>query len=155
MKALLARAGLALVGLAQLEVGLWGELAPHSVYSSFPGFGHHWVSSMGPYNEHLLRDYAAAELGFAVLLVCMAIWFERRLVLVGGAAFLAGTLPHFAYHLTTTGTLSTGDNVMSLGSFVLEIAVVASAMVVVLQPNTERKESSWHESSLTSRTVST
>jgi hypothetical protein len=110
---------------------------------------------MGPYNEHLLRDYAAAELGFAVLLVCMAIWFERRLVLVGGAAFLAGTLPHFAYHLTTTGTLSTGDNVMSLGSFVLEIAVVASAMVVVLQPNTERKESSWHESSLTSRTVST
>ena len=79
-------------------------MAPHSFYASYPGAGHHWVASMGPYDEHLVRDFAAMELGFAVLLACAAIWFERRLVLVAGAAFFAATLPHFAYHLTTTGS---------------------------------------------------
>jgi hypothetical protein len=124
-----ARTGLALVAAGNAEVGIWGELSPHSFYASFPGFGHHWVSVMGPYDEHLVRDYASAEIGFAVLLVCMAIWItDRRLVLVGGLAFIAGTLPHFIYHLTTTAMLSTQDNIASLGSFVVEMAVVAAVM---------------------------
>ncbi len=127
--AMLPRILLMLVALAQAEIGVWGVLAPHSLYASFPGFGHHWIASMGPYDEHLVRDYAAAELGFAVLLGCTAIWFERRLLLVAGAAFLAGTLPHFAYHLTTTDKISAGDNAASLGSFVLEMLIVAWAMI--------------------------
>jgi len=125
------RAGLALVAAAQAEIGVWGLVAPHSFFGTFPGAGHHWVSALGPYNEHLVRDYAATELGFAVLLVAAAIWFERRLVLVAGAAFLAATLPHFAYHLTTTGSFSTADNIASLGTFVLELALVGLAMLSV------------------------
>jgi hypothetical protein len=126
-----ARIALALVAAAQAEIGVWGLTAPHSFYTTFPGFGHHWVAPLGVYNEHLLRDYAAAELGFAVLLACAAIWFERRLVLVAGAAFLAATLPHFIYHLTTTDHLSATDNTISLGSFLLELIVVCLAMVAV------------------------
>ena len=114
----LARVALALVAAAQLEVGLWGLTGPHSFFATFPGFGHHWVAPLGVYNEHLVRDYAA-------------IWFERRLVLVAGAAFLAATLPHFAYHLTTTDHLSTTDNTASLGGFLLELMVVIWAMVAV------------------------
>jgi hypothetical protein len=125
-----ARAALGLVALAQAEIGIWGIAAPHSFFTTFPGLGHHWVAPLGAYNEHLLRDYAAAELGFAVLLAGTAIWFERRLVLVAGAAFLAATVPHFAYHLTTTDHLSTTDNTASLGSFLLEIMVVIWAMTV-------------------------
>lgn len=125
----ISRAGLALVAAIQAEVAIWGLIAPHSFFADFPGAGHHWVSPMGPYDQHLVRDYAGLELGFAVLLVCAAIWFERRLVLVAGAAFMAGTVPHFAYHLTTTGMLSTVDNVLSLGSFVLELVLVGLAMV--------------------------
>jgi hypothetical protein len=87
------------------------------------------VSELGTYNEHLVRDYAAAELGFAVLLLAAAIWFGRRLALVAGSAFLAATLPHFVYHLTTTDRLSSTDNVASLGSFALEIVIVAAAML--------------------------
>ena len=126
-----ARVALALVAAAQAEIGVWGIAAPHSFFTTFPGLGHHWVSPLGPYNEHLLRDYAAAELGFAVLLACAAIWFERRLVLVAGAAFLAATLPHVAYHLTTTDHLSATDNTASLGSFLLELIVVVGAMIAV------------------------
>ena len=122
------RIALLLIAAAQLEIGLWGVLAPHSLYNDFPGAGHHWVAPLGPYNEHLLRDYAASELGFAVLLAATAIWWERRLVLVAGTAFLVATVPHFAYHLTTTDSLSTVDNGVSLGLFALEIVVVGGAM---------------------------
>jgi hypothetical protein len=133
-----SRAGLAVVAAAQAEVGIWGLLAPHGFYAGFPGSGHHWVSAIGPYDEHLVRDYAALSLGFAVLLACTVIWFEHRLVLVAGAAFLAGTVPHFAYHLTTTDRLSAGDNAASLGSFAVEIALVVLAMVVVRIPERTR-----------------
>jgi hypothetical protein len=126
-----ARTALALVAAAQAEIGIWGLTAPRSFFTTFPGFGRHWVAPLGAFNEHLVRDYAAAELGFAVLLACAAIWFERRLVLVAGAAFLAATIPHFAYHLTTTDHLSATDNTLSLGSFLLELMVVAWAMVAV------------------------
>jgi hypothetical protein len=126
------RVALVLVAAAQAEIGLWGVLAPHSLFRSFPGLGHHWVAPLGPYNEHLLRDYAASELGFAVLLAAAAIWWERRLVLVAGTAFLVATVPHFAYHLTTTESLSTADNAVSLGLFALEILVVGGAMLSAL-----------------------
>jgi hypothetical protein len=126
-----ARAGLALVAAAQAEIAIWGLTGPHNFFVTFPGFGHHWVAPLGLYNEHLVRDYAGAELGFAVLLAGAAIWFERRLVLVAGAAFLAATLPHFAYHLTTTDHLSATDNTVSLGGFLLELMVVVWAMVAV------------------------
>ena len=48
-----------------------------------------------------------------------------------GFAFLAATLPHVAYHLTTTDHLSATDNTASLGSFLLELIVVVGAMIAV------------------------
>jgi hypothetical protein len=129
LRHLAARAGLALVALAQLEIGVWGIVSPHSLYASYPGAGHHWISALGPYNEHLIRDFAAMELGFGVLLLCAAIWFGRQLVLIAGTAFLAATLPHLAYHLTTTESFSTTDNAASLIGFGVEIAVVTMAML--------------------------
>lgn len=131
VRAPLPRAGVVLVAAVQAEIGIWGLLAPRGFYTSFPGGGHHWVAALGSYDEHLVRDFAATELGFAVLLVCAAIWFERRLMLVAGAAFLAAQLPHFAYHLTTTGAFSTSDNIASLGGFAVELALVAAAMASV------------------------
>jgi hypothetical protein len=127
----LARGALGLVAAGQAEIGVWGVAAPRSLFDRYPGFGHHWLSALGPYNEHLVRDFAAAELGFAALLLCAAIWFERRLVLIAGGAFLLATLPHFAYHLTTTDSFSTADNAASLIGFGLELAVVIGAMAVV------------------------
>jgi hypothetical protein len=137
-RVLAARALLALVAVGNGEVGIWGIAAPRSFYDSYPGFGRHWVSVLGPYNEHLVRDFTAADLGLAVLLAIAAWWWGRRLVLAAGAAFLAATVPHFAYHLTTTESLRTVDNALSLGAFALEIAVVTVAMVVATQtPGTD------------------
>jgi hypothetical protein len=130
-RSLLARAGLAIVAAGNAEVGIWGTVSPRSFFDHYPGFGHHWVSELGQYNEHLVRDYCASEIGFAVLLAIAAWMFTRKVVLVAGAAFLSGTLPHFAYHLTTTESFKTADNVASLGAFALAMAVVAAVMVSI------------------------
>lgn len=127
---LLARGALLLTAAFQGEIGIWGLTMPHSFFTTYPGLGHHWVSALGPYNEHLLRDYAAPELGFAVLLAAAALWFERRLVLAAAVAFLAATLPHFAYHLTTAGEFSAADNLGTLGGFVIELVLVAGAALL-------------------------
>lgn len=129
-----ARAALGLLAAVQAEIGLWGEFSPHGFYAGFPGAGHHWVAALGAYDEHLVRDYASLELGFAVVLACAAIWFERRLVLASGAAFLAAIVPHFVFHLTTTDSLPTSDNLASLCSFVFEIGLVTWAMTSVPRP---------------------
>ena len=149
------RAVLLLVAAGQAEVGLWGELSPHAFFTTFPGFGHHWVAMFGVYNEHLVRDYAAAELGFAVLLALATVWFERRLVLAAGAAFIVATLPHFLYHVTTTSQMSTSDNVGSLGAFVLEMAAVAVVMYAIARPDHDKEIPTWHASNHASRTAST
>jgi hypothetical protein len=139
-RTVVARIGLVLVGAAQAELAIWGLVAPHSLYNSYPGAGRHWISALGPYNEHLIRDFAAAELGFAVLLLAAAVWFTRTLVLAAGIAFLVATIPHFIYHLTTTGSFSTGDNIASLGGFVLELALIGIAMAVAAAAPAARED---------------
>ncbi|MDQ6606715.1 MAG: hypothetical protein M3Z06_09245 [Actinomycetota bacterium] len=131
--ALAPRLGLGLVAAGQAEVGFWGLIDPHSFFANFPGAGHHWVSALGAYNQHLVRDYAAAELGLAVLLALAALRFQRGLVLGAGVAFLVATVPHLVYHLTTTNRFSTADNLASLGAFVLELVLVALATLSVAQ----------------------
>ncbi len=127
----LARGAVVVIAAEQALIGIWGLAAPHSFYRSFPGAGHHWVAALGPYNEHLVRDFAALELGLAVLLVGAAVWFERRLMRVAGAAFVTAQLPHFAYHLTTTGAFAAADNIASLSGFAIQFALVGAAMLSV------------------------
>jgi len=128
-----ARSGLALVAAAQAQVGIWGLVSPRGFFENFPGAGHHWVAGLGPYNEHLVRDFAAASLGLAVLMLAAAISFGAQLVLVAGCAFLFATVPHFAYHLTTTDSLSTADDIASLGAFVVELMLVVVAMLIAIR----------------------
>ena len=122
------RAGLVLLALPSAVIAGWGLIAPRAFYDSFPGAGRHWVSALPPYNEHLLRDFAAASLAITVFLVGAAIVLERRTIQIALIAFLAYSVPHFAYHLTTTDHYSTGDNLASLGGFAVEV-ILALALL--------------------------
>jgi hypothetical protein len=46
----------AVLGLAAVITGAWAAAAPRSFFTSFPLPGHHWVSALPPYNEHLTLD---------------------------------------------------------------------------------------------------
>lgn len=76
-----------------------------------------------------MRDVGALNLALAVLLIAAAVRATRDLVLVAGLASLAWGVPHLLYHLFNTESLSTGDNIVSLGG--LFVFVVLAAMVAM------------------------
>lgn len=116
------RLGLSLLAIPALVVGLWALILPRSFYDDFPAAGRHWVSVLGPYNEHLVRDVGALNLALGALLAVAAIVLERRLVQAALAAWLVYAVPHFVFHATELDALSFLDNaanVITLGLAVL------------------------------------
>ena len=117
------RGGLGLLALAATVVGGWALAAPRSFYDDFPGGGRSWVSPVGPYNEHLVRDVGELNLALAVLVAAAAILLERRLLFVALAAYLVNAVPHFIFHVTHMDELSTGDQVGQTVSLALAIVL--------------------------------
>jgi hypothetical protein len=115
------RFGLIYLAVTIGVVSAWILLAPKGFYDDFPGGSAHWVSALPPYNEHLERDFGAAGLGLAVLAALAAYWMERRLVQAAAIALFVAGVPHLAYHATTTGHYSTGDNIGSLTGLALDV----------------------------------
>jgi hypothetical protein len=129
----LIRAGLVLLAIPSILIAAWSLISPRGFYDNFPGAGRHWVSALPPYNEHLLRDFGAANVTIALVLLGAALFMERRLVQVAVVAFFLGALPHFIYHLTTTDHYSTSDNIWSLGGFVVELVIAAGIWVLTVR----------------------
>ena len=127
----LIRFALVYLAVALGLVAVWILLAPKGFYESFPGGGSEWVSVLPPYNEHLERDFGAAGLGLTVLAVLAAVWMERRVIQATAIAILVAGAPHFAYHLTTTEALSTGDNIASLTGLALYLLVPVALLYLV------------------------
>ncbi|MEA2428209.1 MAG: hypothetical protein QOF37_1837 [Thermoleophilaceae bacterium] len=129
------RGGLVVLALPAAWVGIWAGLAPRSFYDDFPGTSS-WVSPLGPYDEHLVRDVGAFELGLTIVAVFAIVTLERRLVQAALAAFLVSGILHLVYHLSNTGPLSTADNVLSLAG----LAVGVIVPVALLPLTRERAE---------------
>ena len=115
------RIGLLVLVATALGVGLWALFLPRVFYDDFPFPGREWVSTLGPYNEHLVRDYGELNLALAVLLAFAAIFLERRLVQASLLALLAYAVPHFIFHVTQTHHFSPSDNVAQLVSLGLQV----------------------------------
>jgi hypothetical protein len=115
------RAGLLFLAATTLNGSLWALPFPRSFYEDFPLPGREWVSTLGPYDEHLVRDYGALNLALGILLVAAAIFIGRRLTQVALVAWLGYAVPHFAYHTTLTEHFSPFDNLAQLGSLGLQV----------------------------------
>lgn len=81
-----------------LIVGGWATFAPHSFYTSFPGFGMHWIAADGPYNHHLASDVGAFFLAVGAVSAA-ALWLRDSLLgRVAGLAWVVFGIPHLIYH---------------------------------------------------------
>ena len=109
----IARVMFGLLAIAGATIGAWAEAAPHSFYRSFPGFGRHWLPPLGPYNEHMVRDFGALNLGLAAAAVVAAILLGAA-AWAAAAAWLAYSLPHLIFHAIHTEPYGTVDNVANL-----------------------------------------
>jgi hypothetical protein len=112
-------------------IGLWTFFFPGSFFEDFPIKGANWVSTLGEYNEHLTRDYGAAQLGLGVVATGVAMGGGRTgtvSVLAGYVVF--GSL-HFGYHLGNFSPFSTGSAVAQGFSLMTFIAVPAVVLAVL------------------------
>jgi hypothetical protein len=119
------RAALVALGVPLAAIGAWALLAPHSWYEDFPGGGRHWVSALGPYNEHLVRDFGALYLGLGLLLVFAAVVLRRLLAQAALGTLLVFAVPHFVFHLSEMEALSTGDNIVNMTALGLTVLLPA------------------------------
>ena len=126
------QSGLLLVAATTLGAGLWALPFPRSFYGDFPFPGWDWISTLGPYNEHLVRDYGAMNLALGVLLVSAAISPERRLWRVALLTYLVFAIPHFVFHATQTHHFTLFHNALQLGSLGLLVLLPGALLVLTI-----------------------
>src|SRR5436305_15149206 len=121
------------MAVTPLLVGVWATASPRGFYDQFPGAGHHWVSAVGAYDEHLVRDVGALYLGFLVLLAFAFVWVDRRLVQAALVSYAVAALPHLAYHTTTLDNFSTADAIAEIAALALNV-VLPLGLLAVTRP---------------------
>ena len=109
-------------------VGVWAALDPSSFYKDFPGDGHHWVSTSGPYDQHLVVDVGSLSLALTVTL--LAAFFHREKILVRTASIsaLVFAMPHLWFHAIHRDGLSTSDASAELVSLALMVVAPLVAL---------------------------
>jgi len=124
-----------LLAVSAAVVGIWAAAFPVSFYDDFPGPRRGWVSTLGPYSEHLIRDVGALYLALLVL----SVWAWRRPTVgamqVAGGAWLVFNSIHFLWHMLHLQVFPTVDKVGNAaalgGALVLSILLLLPVKRVV------------------------
>lgn len=124
------------MAVTPLLVGVWATASPRGFYDQFPGAGHHWVSAVGAYDEHLVRDVGALYLGSLVLLALTWAWLDRRLVQAALISYAVAALPHLIYHLTALDGFSVGDGVAEIAGLALNVALPLGLLAGIARTRT-------------------
>jgi hypothetical protein len=117
----------AVLALSAGVVGIWAEVAPRSFYNSFPLPGHHWVSMLGPYNEHLTRDVGGLYLSLLVIGAWGVLRPTAETFAMIASGWLVFSIPHFIYHMLHLDMFGTADkvgNIVTLGGTVVLAALL-------------------------------
>ena len=118
---------LALTVATGLYAGIWAEFLPRAFYTSFPGFGLHWISDSGAWDEHLIRDVGSLYLALTAISIAAIIARTAAPGVLAGLAWAVFGVLHFGYHVThlTGSGLDMAGNVISLGiSAILGVILV-------------------------------
>ena len=138
------RWALSVLAVSAAAVGGWAGFAPRSFYDSFPWTGHAWVRALGPYDEHLTRDVGTLYLALLVVSVWGVVRPTMQGFALAGAAWLAFSVPHLAFHLAHLkmyGAVDRAGNVVSLGGTVL----LAGVLLLPAPDSTPRQHSARAE----------
>ena len=111
-----------LLAISAAVVGVWAAAFPVSFYTDFPSPGRHWVSALGPYNEHLVRDVGGLYL--ALLVLSTYAWRRPTVAAVRmtGGAWVVFNAEHFLWHMLHLDAFPPIDrvgNVIALGGLLV------------------------------------
>lgn len=130
------------VGITTLLQRVWAFLWPMRFYDDFPVPEAGWVSTLGPYNEHLARDFGSALAGLGVIAVLAGLSNSRSAVRGAMTGFVLFGVPHLVYHLTTFDEFSVASAVTQLAALVLFVAVPALLLAATRHHETTKEASS-------------
>ncbi|MES1212288.1 MAG: hypothetical protein ABUT11_01945 [Leifsonia sp.] len=131
----LLRVSLILLAANELVVGAWNLFAPRSFYNDFPT-----VNQTPPFSEHFARDFGAATLGIAALLIVAAIRPGGPFPLPAGIAFSVFAIPHFVFHAAHLDHASAADVAFLLiGNGVAALLGMLVIVLAVLRIRRDRR----------------
>ncbi|MER7343296.1 hypothetical protein ABT403_36390 [Streptomyces sp. NPDC000075] len=113
--------------MAQLGVGCWALLFPHSFFA-VP-----WVGMGMAYNVHLVTDYGAMSLATAVALGAGALTMERTAIRTGLVVYLVFAVPHLAIHIRLVHHLAPGDRAPLLAALTVAV-LIPTVLLWLLSP---------------------
>jgi hypothetical protein len=119
----------ALLGASGAFVGVWALFFPAQFYTSFPGFGLHWVDALGPYNEHLARDVGGLYSALAVMSFWAAFRPTRERLALLGMGWLTFNTAHCLFHLHHLEAYGTADRI---GNVALLVGVTVLACLLLV-----------------------
>jgi hypothetical protein len=117
--------------------GVWAFFFPASFYGDFPAPGADWVSTLGPFNDHLMRDFGSALVGVSVAGLVVA-WRRSRDgiagVLIGFVVF--GSL-HLGFHLTTSDEFTAASFAAQVAALLTFVVIPILLLSVMRRPQRE------------------
>jgi hypothetical protein len=117
--------------LSAADVGIWAQFAPAGFYHDFPGLGMHWLTVLGPYNEHLTRDVGGLYLALLVITAgALMRATDAYLVRLCAGAWAVFGLGHLSFHLAHLSMYGTRDQILNVialgGTLVVALALLLS-----------------------------
>jgi len=122
------RSGLFGLAVPVIVIGAWALIAPRNWYDNFPLDSANWISSLGAYQEHLVRDFGSLYLALGLLLLFAGVVLDRLLVQSVLGASLVFQVPHLIFHAANTEPFSAGNNAVNLG--LLAVGLLLTVMLL-------------------------
>lgn len=110
------------IGVITLLMGAWAFFLPAGFFGDFPVSGADWVSTLGEYNEHLMRDFGSAKIGLGFTAMIVGARRSHDGIVAVLAGFVLFGVLHLGYHMGTFGlfdTLSAVSQAMALAAFIV------------------------------------
>jgi hypothetical protein len=118
------RAALTFLAAADLAIGAWAYLAPHSFYTGIPT-----VDMDPPYSQHLMTDVGAMFVAQGVVLVVAAIVMDTLVTRAALAGYLTFAVLHLVFHVRHLAGMPAHDAIGLVVALAVDVAFPALILV--------------------------
>lgn len=120
------------IGVTGLMLGGWAFFRPEPFFYDFPVPGADWVSTLGHYNEHLIRDFGSAEIGLGIAAIGVGHGRSYRGMLWVLTGIIVFGVLHLVFHLGTLAMFSVGSAITQLVAL-LAFVVLPAVLLAILR----------------------
>ena len=114
------------LGWGGLIQGGWAYFWPNSFYEDFPVDGAAWVSTLGPFDDHLITDIGAALLGLGAVALVAAFRGDVAAIRAVASGFVMFGVAHLGFHLGELDHFSPASATAQVATLVALVLIPAA-----------------------------